>query len=163
MRAVAGFTVQASATIVATKLLSSIVGASATWLTTTTTATGLLRFLVGNGGWQCRNSRTETFWKAKRHGANTRQTFDVFHITTLVTSNEAHCNTFTAGTRGAADTVDILFRHVGQFEVEHMADAGDVDAAGRNVGCNKDFDLAVTERLQCSGALTLRFVAMDGG
>ena len=39
-----------------------------------------------------------------------------------------------AGARGAADAVHIGFRHVRQVEVHDMADAVDVDAAGRDVG-----------------------------
>ena len=44
-----------------------------------------------------------------------------------------------------------------------MADAGNVDAACSDVGCHEDLDLAITERLQRSGALALRFVTMNRG
>ena len=44
-----------------------------------------------------------------------------------------------------------------------MADTGNVNAARRNIRCDKDLDLAIAERLQCSGALALRFVAVDRG
>ena len=43
-----------------------------------------------------------------------------------------------------------------------MADTGNVNAARRNIRCDKDLDLAIAERLQRSGALALRFVAVDG-
>jgi hypothetical protein len=38
--------------------------------TTTATATCLLRLLIGNRGRQCCDGGTETFGKAKRHGAD---------------------------------------------------------------------------------------------
>ena len=163
MRPVAGFTVQTSAAIVAAQFLASIVGTTATGLTATPTATGLLRFLVGNGRWQCGNSRAETFRQTKCHGAHARQTLNILHIATLVTRDEAHRDAFTARTRGTADAVHILFRHIGQLEVEHMADAGNVNAARGNIGCDEDFDFAVTKCLQRSGTLALAFVAVNGG
>ena len=44
-----------------------------------------------------------------------------------------------------------------------MADAGDVNAARRNVGRHEYLDLAIAECLQRSRTLALRFVAMDRG
>ena len=147
MRAITAFTIQAGAAIIAAKLFASIIGASAAWLTTTATAACLLWFLIRNGGWQCCNCCTEAFWQAKRHCADARQTLDVFHIATLIARNEAHGDAFTTRTCGATNAVHILFRHIGQFKIEHMADTGNVNAARRNIRCDKDLDLAIAERL----------------
>ena len=70
--------------------------------------------------------------------ADAGQALNILHIAALITGHEAHRDAFSAGARGAADAVDILFGHIGQFEVEHMADAGDVNAACSNVGCDQN-------------------------
>ena len=161
--ALASLAIATGAAVVAAQFLASIVGAPAAGLTATaTTAWLLLAFILGRR-WQCCNRFTEAFGQAKRHGANAGQAFDVLHIAAFVTSNETHGDTFTTGTRGTADAVNILFGYVGQFEVEHVADAGDVDAARRDVGCDQNLDLPVTEGLQRCGALALRLVTVNGG
>ena len=67
-----------------------------------------------------------------------------------------------AGARGAADAVHVGLRHVRQVEVDDVADAVDVDAAGGDVGGDQRRDLAAAERRQRALALALRFVAVDG-
>ena len=66
-----------------------------------------------------------------------------------------------AGARGAADAVHVAFRNVGQVEVDDVADAFDVDAAGGDVGRDERLDPAVAEVLQHALALVLRLVAVD--
>ena len=39
-----------------------------------------------------------------------------------------------AGTGGTANTMHIVFRHLGQVKIEHMADFRDVQATGGNIG-----------------------------
>ena len=63
----------------------------------------------------------------------------------------------------AADAVDVVLERVGEVEVHHVRDAVDVDAAGGDVGGDKDADLAVLEGLQGALALALRAVGVDGG
>ena len=58
--------------------------------------------------------------------------------------------------------MDIGFRHVGQVEIHHMANAVDVDAAGGNVGGDQGADLAGAERRQHALAVVLRLVAVNG-
>ena len=143
--ALAGFTVATRAAVIATQFLARIIGASATGLTATATATWLLlAFIFGRRRQSC-DCFAETFREAKRHRAHARQSLDILHIATLVARDKAHCNAFATGTRGAADAVDILFGYIGQFEIEHMADAGNVDPACCDVGRHKNFDLPVTK------------------
>src|SRR3546814_10053970 len=75
---------------------------------------------------------------------------------------EGNCLAVPAGAGGTADAVHVAFRHVRQLEVHHMADAGDVDAAGSNVGGNQHADAASLEIGQGTLALALRLVAVDG-
>ena len=67
-----------------------------------------------------------------------------------------------AGAAGTADAVNIIFRMMRRVEVEHVADIGNVDAAGRHVGTDQQVDAAGLERLQRFGAFGLHHVAMQG-
>src|SRR5258708_2469515 len=60
-----------------------------------------------------------------------------------------------------ADAVHVAFRDVGQIEVDDVADALDVDAAGGDVGRDQGADTAVAEVFQHALALVLRLVAVD--
>ncbi len=59
--------------------------------------------------------------------------------------------------------MDIGFRHVGQLEIDDVADVIDVDAAGGDVGGDQRAQLAGLEGLQGAFALRLVLVAVDGG
>ena len=59
--------------------------------------------------------------------------------------------------------MDIAFRDVGQFEVDDVRDAIDVDAASGNIGCDQRPDLRGLEGGKRLFALTLALVAVDGG
>ena len=67
-----------------------------------------------------------------------------------------------AGAAGAADAVDVGLLIVGGRVVDHVGDAGDVDAAGGDVGGHQDLDLAVTELLHHPLAGGLLHVAVQG-
>ena len=58
-----------------------------------------------------------------------------------------------AGTAGAADAVDVIVRLPGHVEVDDVADAFDVEAAGGDVGGDEDRDLAVLEPLELGDPL----------
>ncbi len=94
-------------------------------------------------------------------GLDARQLLDVAQIGPLVIRHEADRHARRAGARGAADAVDVLLRHVGQLEVEHMADARHVDAARGDVGRDQHLDLADLELAQRALALRLALVAVD--
>jgi hypothetical protein len=51
-----------------------------------------------------------------------------------------------AGPRGAADPVNIGFRHFGKLEIDDMRDAVDVETARRDVGCDEGADAAAAKR-----------------
>ena len=50
---------------------------------------------------------------------------------------------FTAGTAGAADAMDIVLSMDRHIEIEHMAHADDVEAAGGDIAGDQERDLAV--------------------
>ena len=64
---------------------------------------------------------------------------------------------------GAADAVDVGLGVVRDVEVQHVADAVDVQAAGGDIGGDQDVQLAVLELIDGALALVLRDVAVDGG
>ena len=61
---------------------------------------------------------------------------DIAQIIALRRIAEGDGDALPARPRGAADAVDIAFRLVGQFEIHHMRDVVDVDAARGDVGCH---------------------------
>ena len=89
------------------------------------------------------------------------QLLDVLQVRTLVVRAESDGDAARTRARGAADAVDVLFRDVGQFEVDDVADARHVDAARRDVGCDQHLGLAVLELTQRALALALALVTVD--
>ena len=67
-----------------------------------------------------------------------------------------------AGARGAADAMDVGFRHFRQFEVDDVGHAVDVDAARGNVGRHQHARLAGLEIAERALAMALALVAVDG-
>ena len=117
----------------------------------------------GNRLWHFRHHLAETFGQADLVQLNFGQPFDVFQIAAFIVRHKADRDAVCTCASGAADAVDILVGDIGQFIIEHMADAGDINAARCDVSGDQNADLASAETLQCSSALPLRFVTMDGG
>ena len=91
------------------------------------------------------------------------QPFDVAQIRHLLGARDQRDrDALGAGARGAADAVDIGLGHVRQVEIDDMADAVDVDAAGGDVGGDQGADFAGAERGERALAVVLRLVAVDG-
>ena len=91
------------------------------------------------------------------------QALDIAQQLVLVDADQRHGLTLVACTAGAADAVDIVFRHVRQLEVDHMGQLIDVQAACGDVGGHQHPYRAVLESGQGAGARTLRLVAVDRG
>src|SRR5947207_1813106 len=89
------------------------------------------------------------------------QLLDVAQERQLVVRAQRDGDAVGAGARGAADAVHVAFRDVGQVEVDDVADALDVDAAGGDVGRHQRPDPAVAEAFQHTLTLVLRLVAVD--
>ena len=68
--------------------------------------------------------------------------------------------TFTAGTTGTANTVHIVFRHVGQFIVHHVRQFADVNAACGDISCAQHLQLAGLEFSQSPSTCSLALVAV---
>ena len=61
---------------------------------------------------------------------------------TLARGHEADGGTATASATGAADAVHVRFGVDRNVEVDHVADAIDVEAAGRDIRCHQNVELA---------------------
>ena len=81
--------------------------------------------------------------------------FDIENFATVAEFGKGDGQTITAGTTGAADAVHIVFLLHGQAEIEHMADAGHVNAARSHIGCHQNLHPAVAQCLQTAVAQTL--------
>ena len=68
-----------------------------------------------------------------------------------------------AGAAGAADAVHVVFRHVGQFEIDHLRQLVDVQTARGDVGGDQHRQRAVLELRQRTRTCGLALVAVDGG
>ena len=125
------------------------------------------RVLLGFGGLARRLRQAggfllEVFRQRQRHQLHAGQLFDVAQVGLFIGSHQAQRDTIRPGARGAADAVDVLLGHIGHFEVEHVADTADVNAARGNVGGDQHRGGALAEGVQRGGALGLALVAMDG-
>src|SRR6266571_1128025 len=89
------------------------------------------------------------------------QPLDVPEKSTFLAVTELDRNAVGSGAGSAADAVHIAFRHVRQVEIDDMSDAVDIDAARRDVGSDKNTNLAGAEALERPLPRALRFVAVD--
>ena len=67
-----------------------------------------------------------------------------------------------AGAAGAADAVDVIVGMMRHVEIEDVADGGNIEAAGGDVGSDQQRNLALAELIQRRGAGRLIHVAMQG-
>ncbi len=88
--------------------------------------------MLGSGRCRIPAARGAAVLARQRHAD---QPFDVAQIAHFLgAGDQRDRNPFRAGAGGTADAVDLGVRHVGQIEIHHMADAVDIDAAGRDIG-----------------------------
>ena len=102
-------------------------------------------------------------FRGRDHRDRTRSAFRCFQMRTLGSVAEGDRDAALAGARCGRYGAH-TFRLVGQFVVDDMRDAGDVDAAGRNVGRNQDARLAGAELVEraLAGAATVAVDCLGG-
>jgi hypothetical protein len=91
------------------------------------------------------------------------ETFDCGELAALLGSSECNGVTCPTGPGGTADPVDVVFRHVGQVEVDHMADIVDVKPSCGDVSRDEGIDIAPTKTSEGPGTSRLALVGMDCG
>src|SRR5260221_4472431 len=121
----------------------------------------LARWDGGSVGPERRSGRLESLDHDALDAA-LEQAFDVPQEIAFFGAYQRHGLTRTAGTAGTADTMDIVFRHVGQLVVDHMRQLFDIEPPRRDVGRDEHAHLAELELGQCPRTLALALVAVDG-
>src|SRR5262249_13165775 len=96
-----------------------------------------------------------------RRNRQADQFFDVTQKRCLLGIAQRDGNALRAGPRRAAYAVHIGFRHVWKLEIDHVADAVDIDPARGDIRGNKRAHLAFAKAGQRAAALILRLVAVD--
>ena len=88
-----------------------------------------------------------------------QQRLDGRQLVRVILARKADGHTRSPSTPGTADAVHVVVRYFRQGEVDHVADAVDVNTTTGHVGGYQHADLAFTEALQGLDALVLRHVA----
>jgi hypothetical protein len=81
-------------------------------------------------------------------------------VPALIAGDECDPDAFGARAPGSADSVNVGVAVGGRVEVDHVRDAADVDAPGRDVGGDEDIDRAGLEARERLLALALGLVAV---
>ena len=89
------------------------------------------------------------------------QGFDRLELTQLILTDQRDGLAATTGAAGTADTVDVIFRHLGQFKVDHVGQLIDVQTAGGDIGRYQHPHLATAKIGQRPVAGTLALVTVD--
>ena len=91
------------------------------------------------------------------------EAFDGFGVDEFVGAEDGEGIAFAFGAAGTADAVDVVFGVFGDRVIDDVADAGDVEAAGGEVGGDDDVELAVPEACEGEAAVFLGDVAVHDG
>ena len=78
--------------------------------------------------------------------------FDIAEKLKLIDADEGDCLSFAAGAPRTADSVDVVFGDVGEFEVDDVGELVDIEAAGGDVGGDEDSDESIFKVGQRAGA-----------
>ena len=91
------------------------------------------------------------------------EALDFLEVGALFPVAERNCDALVASPRRAADPMDVALGDVRKFEIDHMGDEIDVDAARCNVGGDERSNAGRLERGKCGFALSLALIAVNGG
>ena len=89
------------------------------------------------------------------------EAFDVADEEHLSAAGEGNADSAASGAPGAPDAVHVVFRVVGEIEIEHHLDVVDIDAAGRHVGGHQEAESAGAELAHNAVAGGLGHAAVD--
>ena len=87
--------------------------------------------------------------------------FDLLQIFVFVTIAERDALAARSGPGRSADSMDVGLCFDRDVEIDDMADVIDIDPTSRNIGCDENSNLSVTERVEDSLASILRSTPMD--
>ena len=90
------------------------------------------------------------------------QAFDVAEQANVTRFTERNCNPFGRTTTGTTDTVNIAVGILRKVIVHNVGNPRNVNTTGRNIGCDQNRELAITEIAQDFLTDALLFITMDG-
>src|SRR5579871_988628 len=100
-------------------------------------------------------------WDLHARDRLAQELFDRLDVAAVLLARDGEGVAFAARPPGAPDPVDVILGVDRNVEVEDVAEALDVEAAGRHVARHQDGDLAVAEAVQRLGAPGLGHVAVQ--
>lgn len=89
------------------------------------------------------------------------QAFDRVQLAAFIPGAERNRHAVGARSSGPTDPVNVALRFDRHVEIDHVADAIDVDSASGNVGRDKHADLVISKRVQCFLTRVLSFVTVN--
>ena len=89
------------------------------------------------------------------------EAFDVSDQEHLSAAGEGNADSAASGASRAPDAVHVIFRVVGEIEIEHHLDVVDIDAAGRHIGGHQEAESARAELAHDAVAGCLGHAAVD--
>ncbi len=100
-------------------------------------------------------------FELRNRGLN--KSFDAADVIGFLRSHECESIAHGGGAAGATDAMHVIVRRHRDIVIDDVGHAGDIDAAGGDVGRDHHFVLTVFETLEGGGALTLTAVAVQHG
>jgi hypothetical protein len=92
----------------------------------------------------------------------TEQPLNIPQQRPLIGRYERNRSPSTAGTRSAADSVNVVFRNIGQFVVDDVRQLFDVETASGHFSRNQGHDLVRFEVRQGANPCCLTLIAVNG-
>jgi hypothetical protein len=90
------------------------------------------------------------------------QTFDISEIAAFIVANQRNCLPLRPSATRSTNPMNVIFRNIRQFVVDHVGQGIDINAAGGNIGGHEGRNAAFLEIRKCSNARPLGLVTMNG-
>ena len=107
------------------------------------------------------NYSTEILWQVQPLKFRIGVAADILQIAALVLAAETNGDAICARTRSPPNPVNILLWHIGKIEIDHMANARNINSASSHIGRDQNIGLAALKLAQSPLTLRLAFIAMD--
>ena len=83
------------------------------------------------------------------------ESFNLTKVLVLIVCNKGNGVSRGFGAACAAYAMNVVFRIDGDIEIDDVRDAGDINAAGGDIGCNHNAVVAAFETVHCALSLAL--------
>ena len=90
------------------------------------------------------------------------QSLDILKLFGFIGTDQGNGVTAGTGTTGTANTVNIIFGHVGQVKIYNTVKMIDINTPGGDIRCHQYLNFVLFKSGQCPGTLGLAFIAVYG-